>query len=223
MSEKKHNLKAGDSVIVKPGTKDPDLGGDISGWQGRITEFSEYEGDPTVMIAWDSITLKEMPHSMIAHCEKEVLDWKVMGLDMADVEPASPRDSARDIKRAVEEIYKHSAWLHPDEEGERIQQVLTGMSGTTRQLRAWEKHLERTLTFPFEAEVSEYQERGPVRTGDPVKVKSIFEADDHYGIIVEVRRGREKFWFPLCELKVTDRQSTNSRIVDDYGVWFANR
>ncbi len=39
MSEKKYSLKAGDSVVVKPGTKDPDLGGDIGGWQGRITEF----------------------------------------------------------------------------------------------------------------------------------------------------------------------------------------
>jgi hypothetical protein len=52
MSKKNHNLKVGDSVIVNPGTKDPDLGGDISGWQGCITELSEPEGDSTIMIAW---------------------------------------------------------------------------------------------------------------------------------------------------------------------------
>ncbi len=138
MSKKRHDLKVGDSVIIKPGVKDPDLGGD---------------------------------------------------------------------------------------KGSRIQEVLDGIDPDDEMglLDAWEAYLEKKLNFPFEAEVHERHDRGPVRTGERVKVKSIFEADDHYGIIVEVRRGREKFWFPLCELKVTDRQSTNSRIVDDYGVWFANR
>ena len=33
-------FKVGDSVIVKPGTQDPDYAGDIGGWQGRITEIT---------------------------------------------------------------------------------------------------------------------------------------------------------------------------------------
>ncbi|MCI0336724.1 MAG: hypothetical protein L0226_04040 [Acidobacteria bacterium] len=45
MKENRLNLKVGDSVAVKSGTKDPDTGGDITGWQGRITEFAEYEGE----------------------------------------------------------------------------------------------------------------------------------------------------------------------------------
>jgi hypothetical protein len=29
-----------DIVTVKPGVQDPDFGGDIGGWQGRITEIN---------------------------------------------------------------------------------------------------------------------------------------------------------------------------------------
>jgi len=118
-----------------------------------------------------------------------------------------------------------SVWLGPDDEDKRIQAVLDGIDPDDEMeaLDAWEEHLEENLSFPFEAKVYEWQDRGPLRTGERVKVKSIFEADDHYGIIVEVRRGREKFWFPLCDLEVTDRQSPNYQLVKDYAVWFANR
>jgi len=38
---KKSIMKAGDSVVVKSGTKDPDLEIDIGGWQGRIVEIDK--------------------------------------------------------------------------------------------------------------------------------------------------------------------------------------
>jgi hypothetical protein len=41
MSKQKHSLNVGDAVAVKPGTADPDTGGDIGGWQGRISEINE--------------------------------------------------------------------------------------------------------------------------------------------------------------------------------------
>jgi hypothetical protein len=53
------NFKIGDSVVVKSGVKDPDLGIDIAGWQGRIAEIEKK--DSSVGIAWDSMTLKNMP------------------------------------------------------------------------------------------------------------------------------------------------------------------
>ena len=40
----------GDSVVVKKGVKDPDLGNHIAAWQGRI---SEIDGD-LICIDWDS-------------------------------------------------------------------------------------------------------------------------------------------------------------------------
>ena len=35
------NFRVGDSVKVKAGTKDPDFGIDISGWQGQISEIDD--------------------------------------------------------------------------------------------------------------------------------------------------------------------------------------
>jgi hypothetical protein len=148
-----------------------------------------------------------------------------MGVGLDDVEPAPARDSERDVQRALAEIDKHAHWLGPDDEDKRIQAVLDGVDPDDEMalVEAWEEHLEENLSFPFEAEVSEWQDRGPLRTGERVKVKSIVDADDHYGILVEVRRGREKFVFPLCDLEVTDKQSPNYQFVMDYAVWFANR
>ncbi|MGH9769776.1 MAG: calcium-binding protein [Blastocatellia bacterium] len=225
MSEKKHDLKVGDSVVVKPGVKDPDTGGDIGGWQGRIFDPGEDNDETVVGIAWDSITLKNMPFSAIEYSEDEGLDWRVMYLDISGIEPAKARDSERDVERALAEIDKRTHWLGPDEEDKRIQAVLDGLDPDDEMalVEAWEEHLEEKLSFPFEAEVAEYQERGPLRTGDRVKVKSIVDADDHYGIIVKVGRGEERFAFPLCDLEVTDRQSANYQVVKDYVIWFANR
>jgi hypothetical protein len=219
------NLKIGDSVIVKPGTKDPDSSGDLGGWQGRITEFGEDEGRTTVCIEWDSTTLKSMPRSTIEYSEREGLDWRCMYLYAAEVEPVAARDTERDVERAVAEIEKHSCWLHLDEEGRRIQEVLDRVDPDDEMglLTAWEEHLGKKLKFPFEAEVSEWQGRGPLRQGDRVMVKGISLADDLRGIIVEVRRGRERFDFPLCDLEVTDQRSSNYQPVRDYAVWFANR
>jgi hypothetical protein len=79
------------------------------------------------------------------------------------------------------------------------------------------------LTFPFEAEVTEWQERGPLRAGDRVKVTGIRDIEDLYGVLVDVRVSHRKFVFPLCDLKAMDKKSSNYQLTDDYAVWFANR
>jgi hypothetical protein len=60
-----------------------------------------------------------------------------------------------------------------------------------RALDAWQKYLEKTLTFPFDAVVSGYQDKGPLQSGDRVSVKKISIVDDIYGIIIELRRGQK--------------------------------
>ncbi|PXF59365.1 MAG: hypothetical protein C4B58_03375 [Deltaproteobacteria bacterium] len=55
-----------DSVVVKEGTLDPDYGDDISGWQGRIYEIDDNFDDSLIRIKWDSITLRNMPCSIIS-------------------------------------------------------------------------------------------------------------------------------------------------------------
>ena len=94
-----NNLHLGDSVVVKTGTRDPDLGIDIGGWQGRVEEI--YDGG-TVLVRWDSITLREMGVEIAIQCENENLDWEVMTLDTADIETTASRDAAPAVARIAD-------------------------------------------------------------------------------------------------------------------------
>jgi hypothetical protein len=104
----------------------------------------------------------------------------------------------------------------------RIQEVLTGVEDEREASKAWGRYLEQNLRFPFEAEVSEYQERGRLRQGDRVWVLGISVLDDLYGVIVSGKRGSESIDFPLCDLDVVG-DGVNEQVVSDYAVWFANR
>jgi len=111
-SESEFAFKVGDSVIVKQGVLDPDLGTDIGGWQGRIVTIerqSNLIGIVTIErqsnligIEWDSITLKNIPSSVIDQCEVENLDWAQMCLFSTDVELTQPRDTEEDVAAIIE-------------------------------------------------------------------------------------------------------------------------
>jgi len=53
-----------------------------------------------------------------------------------------------------------------------------------------------------------------------IKIES---EEDLYGIIVEVRFGRKKRYFPLCDLETIDLDDEGKQASCDYRVWFANR
>jgi hypothetical protein len=217
-------FQVGDSVMVKPGILDPDFGIEIGRWQGRITEIGVGQRD-TIMISWDSITLRHIPDSVIEQCEERGLAWTEMGLEAHEIELTSPRDTEKDVARAIDELSRKHAWSWLGEEGTRIGQILDGIDPDDEMalLRQWEKHLERHLRFPFEAEVAEYQERGPLQSGNRVTVQKIFDVNDFYGVIVLLTHRRRQYHFPLCDLEVVDENSPNYELVSDYAVWFANR
>jgi len=220
------NFRVGDSVRVKDGVQDPDFGADLSGWQGRISNIETGGDDITVLIQWDSVTLKNMPIAMIEQCEEQGLDWAEMALGADEVEPAKPRDTEHDVANIKEELANRHGWVALGEEGKRIQQVLAVMDTDEDidEFGAWEEHLEKNLRFPFEALIAEFQERGPLRGGDKVVVTGIGDGmDEKYGIIVDVKVGKRKYAFQLCDLEATDKKSANYQLVKDYAVWFANR
>ena len=229
MNNSKTSLKIGDSVRVKPDVLDPDTEAfSLEGWQGRILDIRPQEDGVTIIdIEWDSITLREMPASSIEACEEEGLDWTEMGLYSHDVEVTTARDTEQDVKHAQKEIervsYKSYSWL--GDAGKRIQQILRGVDHENEMavMKRWGAYLEAHLNFPFDAEVDEWQERGPLRSGDRVNVKKISLVDDFYGVIVALRLGRRKYDCPLCDLAVIDKQSANAQLIQDYRVWFANR
>ena len=102
-----------------------------------------------VMIEWDSITLKNTPISVIKSCEREGLDWRVMGLGADDVQPVASRDCELDVENTVEEIEKQVCWAYLGKEGERIQKVLDGIDPDDEMavVEAWEEHLGKNFAF----------------------------------------------------------------------------
>jgi Calcium binding len=216
-------LRVGDTVRVKPHITDPDLGVDIGGWQGRIIEVIPQER--CVNIEWDSITLSNLPSTVITQCEEQGLDWSQMSLDMEDVELAPARDTNADVTRVVQQLQSEHGWDALGEEGRRIAQVLAVIASDNEwaQFKAWEAHLHKVLQFPFGAKVAESQERGPLRAGDQVTVQRITDVDDFYGILVRIKHKRGTSDFPLCDLAASDKASSNGVHVQDYAVWFANR
>jgi phenylpyruvate tautomerase PptA (4-oxalocrotonate tautomerase family) len=220
------DLKVGDCIVVKPGVKDPDYGINIGGWQGRITEIESYQpGQVTIMFQWDSLSLKRMPASAIRRSEENGLDWSTMGLYPEEVEHAEPRDTQADVDALIEELSVEHGWDYLGKQGQRIHVVLQDVDEDDEfaAFEAWHEHLEAHLKLPFEAAVSESQDRGPLRFGDRVKVIGFEGVEDLYGVLVNINAGRDSYVFPLCDLKAVNEKSTNFTLTDDYAVWFANR
>jgi hypothetical protein len=218
-------FKIGQTVKVKNGVLCPDDSEfDLSGWTGRIIDLVEDE-EPTIGIEFDSITLKSMPEKFIKKSEQEDLDWSRIYLDVNDVERTKSRDTEQEAKIVRNEIKKHFEWIGIGSGGELIQSVINSAESFKEwdALKAWEKYLEENLQFPFETLIHEYQGRGPLKEGDKLKVFGIELVDDHYGIIVACRKERKRYDFPLVDLKVTEKKSINSNIIEAYRTWFANR
>jgi hypothetical protein len=218
---KGQKTQVGDSIRVKDGTKDPDFGIDIGGWQGQASEIKK----DLIGILWDSVTLSKFPDKLIAKCEQEGMDWKRIYLEISAVEISEPRDKGDELSKKIKEIEFNHRWDHLEDSGERISKILKHIDpdDDSKAFMAWEKHLSQLLSFPFEAEISEYQDRGPLRQGDKIRIHSLNGHKDRFGILVMVKYGRKKYHFPLCDVSVLDEASSNYQPVEDYKEWFSNR
>ncbi|WP_052813059.1 hypothetical protein [Desulfonatronum thioautotrophicum] len=94
-----NELQVGDSVVVKPGTMDPDMGFDIGGWQGRGEAV--YDDEKNILIQWDSNTLQAMDYELIVQSELENLDWERMVLDISEIQKTAPRDTNLDTQNVA--------------------------------------------------------------------------------------------------------------------------
>ena len=217
-------FKVGESVIVKPGVTDPDFGDDLGGHVGRVIEMIP-ANPPLITIQWDSLTLQQLSTETIKRCQQQGLDWDTMNLYASEIEPAASRDTPKDVKTILGKIAAQVAWLHLGPEGKRIHQVLEGIARNDEwaALETWYKHLEQKLTFPFEAELTEFEFYGPIRPGDAVQVLALNEIFEDYGILVDIKKGYDRYQIPLADLEVKDQQVPQYQLVKDYTVWFANR
>jgi hypothetical protein len=218
---KRDEVNVGDSVCVKDGVEDFDTEINLSGWQGRVTALYVNGG---AEVAWDSITLRGMmPELVVAFIEEE-LPWDTYELDPKDQELASPRDTEDDVAQVVAEIQADYGMTWLEGESELTREVLggTGAHDTYGQLLAWEAYMEAHMTFPFEAVMLDSDERSPVQAGDRLRVHAIMDADDFYGIIFKVRKGRKQYYIPACQIDVIEEPSINHAIIRDYSDWFVN-
>lgn len=91
-------------------------------------------------------------------------------------------------------------------------------------LEVYYHHLKRHLSFPFAATYTEGV--GPLKDETySITVTGLedFEMiDEFYGLVCEGREGRRKIVVPLAIVEVTDEQSKNYQLVDDYCFWFWN-
>lgn len=169
-------MKIGGSVVVKSGVMDPDLGSDIAGWQGRV---SAIEGD-MVCVNWDGVTLEQMASSIIARCTREGWDWRRMYLGVDDLRPIDSRDTREETASVIAKLERRHAWSHIGEEGKIIREVLERVESESDlgKFVAWAEYLDERVSFPFEARVAEYQEGGPLQSGDKVIVEGIEDIDE---------------------------------------------
>ena len=216
------NFQIDDSVVVKAGVKDPDTGMDIGGWQGRIAEIEE---DNLLYITWDSLTLKNIPDSYITTCEEEGFGWNQYYTYATDVEKTEPRDTENDVDEMIGILEDKHAWDSLGKEGEGIKEVLRDIASDDDEaaLEAWDTHLRQVLKFPFQAEVKEFQERGPLREGDRITVEEIDSyIDDLRGIFVKVTKKKSSYVFPLADLEAMYQKGSDFQSLRSYVIWFAN-
>lgn len=219
------SFRVGDCVKVRDGVKDPDFEMDISGWQGRVSVVDEFEDETIVAIQWDSITLKNMPPSLIEQCDEEGFDWSEISLSIEDIEAGVARDDEHEVEHVIHSMTKHIEFAHLGERGERIQRVIAGIDEENYidALTAWNNYLSEVLSFPFAAKVDEFEEEYPFPRGEVVQVMSIHSLDDAYGVAVQIEHNGDSMEFPLCDLAALDKESKNYEAIKDYRVWFANR
>ncbi len=224
----KANIKIGDSVIVRQGVKEPDFEEfELSGWQGRVLEIDADSDKDNVLITieWDSLTLLKIPSVYIEQTEINGSDWSRMVLYDSDLEKSVARDKKENVKKAKEELSDKYHWVSLGQEGFRISNVLQGINprNEIKCLQKWVEHLNKELTFPIQAIVSESDDDRLIKDGDNVLIKSLPHIVDMYGVIALILHKWKKYQFPLCDLEVIDKTLTDYQLIDDYCIWFGNR
>ena len=222
------NLKIGDSVVVRQGVKEPDLEEfELGGWQGRVLEIDTDSDKDNVLITieWDSLTLLQMPSDYIEQSEADGFDWSRMVLYDSNLEKSVSRDKKENVKKAKEKLSDKYYLASLGQEGLRISKILHGVDPQNEMecLKKWVEHLDKELTFPIQAIVSESEDNWLIKSGDKVLIKALPHIVDLYGVIASIRLNGKKYEFPLCDLKAIDKTLKDFQLIDDYRIWFANR
>ncbi len=220
----KMEIKKGDSVRIKPGVTDPDYEYEISGWQGRVTNIDTDE-IKIIEIAWDSVTLNQMPAELIEASIEEGFDFSLMWLNGNEVDLTEPRDLQQAVEQRIEALNEQFGYISSDEQSKNIAQILDSKDTcilTGSEDFSWE---EPYVFGVFDKEEYERLKKKRASYTDHFKLVKLEDIiDDLRGIMVKVKRIGDKkvFVLPLWDLETTDRKDKNQQLFVDYSYWMSN-
>ena len=218
-------IKIGDYVKVKKGTKAPDFEYQLmDNWQGKVVDIQK--DTKLVEIEWDSETLLNTPEKYLKDLIKEGYDYEIMTLEISELERANRRDNSNQRKDVKSKLDAKLYWIELfDEEEKSIKygKLFQGikLDNYNELYQKWEEYLSENLKFPIETKVVE-SERGRIRNGTKIKLLDIEDYDEMYGIFGIGKHEREAVTFPICNLEAIDKKSKNYELLRDYAIWFAN-
>lgn len=189
---KKNNIEIGDSVKVKKGT--------------LCTEITNL-----CIEGWQG---------RVSEITEDEVDNMLVCIDWDSITLKNMPDSFIELCEEDGSEY-NSMYLRPDEV-ELTQARDKEEEDEMAAFEAWWNYLAKKLNFPFDAIITGGPDKGPLQTGDKVSVKRISLVEDFYGIIVELRRGHNKYDHPLCDMEVINTESSNYQPVNDYCTWYGN-
>jgi len=238
-------VNKGDSVKVKTGVTDPDYEIDLSGWQGRVTHIDTDE-IKFIEIAWDSITLNQMPKEFIELSIEEGFDYYLMWLNEDKVDLTEPRDQQQAVEEKIEILNEQFGYISSDERNNNIARILDSndLSVTEENQDKFYDYLSEHIKYPCaltgvedfsweepyifgffdQKEYENLKKKRPSYTDHYKLVKLETIIDDLRGILVKVKRisDRKIFVLPLWDLKTVDRKDNNHQLFEDYSFWMSN-
>lgn len=219
------DIKIGDDVKVKAGTKDLDFEYQLmDNWQGKVVGIQKDE--KLIQIEWDAETLLNIPEKYLNDIITGGYDYTLMTLEISELERANKRDDSDQIEEMESKFQAKLYWMELFEEltkSSKYRKIFQGvdLDDYNEVYQKWEEYLSQNLEFPIETEVID-SEIGRVRNGTKIKLLDIDDYDDMHGIFGIGKYGREVITFPICNLEAIDTKSKNYELLQDYSIWFAN-
>ena len=159
-----------------------------------------------------------------AHIEQEIAKVEAELSNLANRRSQLLTDLTQ-LRRRLEELSAEHSWDYLEKQSQRIHQIPYEIDEDDKMeaFETWLEYLNIHLKLPFEPDVFESQERGPLHNGVRVALTGFEGLIDSYGILVNIKIESSANVFPLCDLKAANQKSTHYILTDDYAVWFANR
>lgn len=222
-----YEFQIGETIKVKKGIMCPDYEGlCLENYQGLVTDFGEDEdGNQTICIEWDSTSLKSLPEYYISESIQDGLAYQLMYLYADEIEHAEPRNTEEEGMALQDALYEKYKWAGFEGADKIVIEVIENIDPEDDMLlfNTWKTYLEKNLVLPLSTKIAKYQPKGKLKQGDLMKVLEIVFVDEKHGIIVEAKKGNNRYSIPLCDLEVTDSKNISSKPLHAYTMWFSNR